>query len=90
MTQAHIEHPPSPTQQSERWSQLPGCSLGLALSNLAAEYKAPLVLITSDQSVSRSLQTTIESAAPDLPIYRLPDWETLPYDHLYSYYGDGY
>ncbi len=59
------------------------------IAKLAAQYAAqhgahqkPLFILTASAQDAERLQHEIAFFAPTLGIYRLPDWETLPYDQF--------
>ncbi|MDX2164021.1 MAG: transcription-repair coupling factor [Gammaproteobacteria bacterium] len=59
-----------------------GSQLSLHLSNLAEGLSSPLVVITPDSLMNQRLIEEIRFFNPDLPVFTLPDWETLPYDNF--------
>lgn len=66
------------------YSQLPGASASLAISQfIASEPHKPILLITSDSLHAARLVEELRffSATPER-IIAFPDWETLPYDHF--------
>jgi transcription-repair coupling factor (superfamily II helicase) len=54
----------------------------IANLNAASTQKAPLFIVTSNAQDAERLTTEIGWLAPQLRVHRLPDWETLPYDHF--------
>ena len=56
-------------------------SLLLARAVTAAS-GAPLLVLAADAADAERLATEIQWFAPALRVCRLPDWETLPYDHF--------
>jgi transcription-repair coupling factor (superfamily II helicase) len=48
----------------------------------ASTQKTPLFIVTSNAQDAERLTTEIGWLAPELRVHRLPDWETLPYDHF--------
>jgi transcription-repair coupling factor (superfamily II helicase) len=54
----------------------------IANSTAASTAKTPLFIITSNAQDTERLTTEIGWLAPQLRVHRLPDWETLPYDHF--------
>jgi len=64
-----------------RYTQLIGSSDALALAQYA-EKNSPLVVIAANALEAQRLVEEIPFFAPELRVYLLPDWETLPYDHF--------
>ncbi|VAW65899.1 Transcription-repair coupling factor [hydrothermal vent metagenome] len=63
------------------YGQLYGCSLSLALSELALKKSNPLAVITADVNQAQQLQHELAFfTSGRCSILELPDWETLPYD----------
>ncbi|MCA3041288.1 MAG: transcription-repair coupling factor, partial [Rhodocyclaceae bacterium] len=48
----------------------------------AARQTAPVMILAADASDAERLATEIAWFDPTLRVCRLPDWETLPYDHF--------
>ncbi|MEW9798629.1 transcription-repair coupling factor [Alteromonas sp. CYL-A6] len=69
-------------QDHQHWGQLRGSSQALAISQAAAQYKGPVVLVTADTPSALRLEKEIAffcaADHPDITLF--PDWETLPYD----------
>jgi transcription-repair coupling factor (superfamily II helicase) len=62
-----------------------GSSDALSLARVAADLavqKRALVVLASDAADAERLQAEIAWFAPQLRVCRLPDWETLAYDHF--------
>lgn len=78
--------PPAPLQAGDRliWEQLHGCSLALAISQLARQNNKLVVVVTPDQHQANQLEDGIRffNSEQHHPILSLADWETLPYDHF--------
>lgn len=85
MPHTHIFHPSlaqSPGSQLS-WQQLPGASLGLALSLAIEQSEQPLLIIAPDSlTVSHLIDEIRFFSKNDDLIHSLPGWETLPYDHF--------
>ncbi|WP_018937613.1 MULTISPECIES: transcription-repair coupling factor [unclassified Thioalkalivibrio] len=66
----------------EVWSGLNASAATLALSRNAGEFARPLLVITESNEAADRWQEEWEFFAGDhdLPLLRLPDWETLPFD----------
>jgi len=65
--------------QCQTWGSLYGSSVGLVISQAAEQ--APMIAITPDSLSAQRLVEDIQFyAETDLPVFSLPDWETLPYD----------
>ncbi|MCG8414752.1 MAG: transcription-repair coupling factor, partial [Pseudomonadales bacterium] len=73
---------PADSYETVYWSDVHGSAASLALTHAAAEAAGPLLLIcTSNEEVERYLrELKYFSTTEDLPVFGLPDWETLPYD----------
>lgn len=54
----------------------------VANSSASAAQKIPLFIVTSNAQDAERLTSEIAWLAPQLRVHRLPDWETLPYDHF--------
>ena len=82
----NILNPPLPTEKDTRvsWGELSGDSKSLALSLLAEKTQEPILIITPDVHSVNTLYAALKffSKEPGYPIFRFPDWETLPYDHF--------
>jgi transcription-repair coupling factor (superfamily II helicase) len=75
--------PPAFPEPGERqgWRGLHGSSEALAVATSASKHDSLTVVVTEDTvSATRWLAQLRFFARPDLPVLRLPDWETLPYD----------
>lgn len=82
---ANIYSPPVKTQyRIHYWTGLQGSSTALALLHLANSQSAPvLVAVPSAQQASElfyELRFFNQSQQQPLPVWRFPEWETLPYD----------
>ncbi|MGB5397329.1 MAG: DEAD/DEAH box helicase, partial [Gammaproteobacteria bacterium] len=68
--------------QSDRWCQLYGSALALAIVEQAQRYAAgPVAVIVEDIAHADRLESEIRFYSDEqATIYHLPDWETLPYD----------
>ena len=64
-----------------RYTHLVGSSDALALAQYAAK-NSPLVVIAANALEAQRLVEEIPFFGPQLRVYLLPDWETLPYDHF--------
>ncbi len=76
--------PPLPrgSEQELRWTQLYGCSASLAVSQAAIAHYGVTVFVTTDPASADQIEQEIGFFAPELSVIRLPEWETLPYDHF--------
>ncbi|MBL8511791.1 MAG: transcription-repair coupling factor, partial [Betaproteobacteria bacterium] len=63
-------------------TQLPGSADAYFLARLPAAHQRPLFIITANAQDAERLTQEIAWFAPTLRVHRLPDWETLPYDHF--------
>jgi transcription-repair coupling factor (superfamily II helicase) len=76
---------PEPRRGSEpaRWHQLTGSLSSLAVAEAAARDTRPwLVVENGAQALEQRLAELRFYAGAELPIWQLPDWEMLPYDHF--------
>ncbi|MBI4006454.1 MAG: transcription-repair coupling factor, partial [Gammaproteobacteria bacterium] len=85
-------HPELPGKSGERryWGRLYGSSKALAISRVASEIEAPIIVITTDSlSAGRLLEELkfYSDGHSTVKLLAFPDWETLPYD-LFSPYQD--
>lgn len=65
------------------WGGFIGCSSSLAISNVAASTRRPLIVITPNIHFADRLQQEINFfSSNQIPVAIFPDWETLPYDHF--------
>ncbi len=71
---------PAPGQRTAA-GPFAGSSDALALADLAARAR-PLLVVTESAWHAQRLLEEIRYFAPQLRVYQLPDWETLPYDHF--------
>jgi len=86
-----IFNPPLPqdAQTASHWQQPFGCATSLALAHAAANSEGPLLLICQDnesvEQFKRELRyfcSKLPNRQEALPVFSLPDWETLPYDNF--------
>ncbi|WP_242469581.1 transcription-repair coupling factor [Rhabdochromatium marinum] len=85
-------HPPLPATPSERllWGQLYGAAPALAIAAAARQAPGPLLVVVPDMTAANRLHAELPfflgtqdepgAQGADLPVWRFPDWETLPYD----------
>jgi transcription-repair coupling factor (superfamily II helicase) len=59
-----------------------GSSDALLTARAAIELKTPMLILAADAADAERLATEINWFEPSLRVCRLPDWETLPYDHF--------
>jgi transcription-repair coupling factor (superfamily II helicase) len=79
-----INLPKTPGEQNS-WGETSGLGIAMAICAAAAKAPGPVLVITSDSlSAKRLLHelTFVNSPIEPLPLYLLPDWEILPYDHF--------
>ncbi|SEL10310.1 transcription-repair coupling factor (superfamily II helicase) [Atopomonas hussainii] len=79
--------PALPKQGKQVWSNLQGAALPLALAQSAEANHCFHLLLTNDSQQAEQIEQEVAFFAPELPVLRLPDWETLPYD-LFSPHQD--
>src|SRR3990167_179718 len=85
MQQIDIFHPalPKSADQPIHWSNLPGASMGLAISNAYITANRPMLIIAENSLMAAHLSDQIEFyLGRKEPLIEFPDWETLPYDHF--------
>lgn len=76
--------PALPNQQArQRWTNLRGCSLGLAIAEAMHEHRSAILVVCRDGLTAQQVEQDIQffSGNNDL-VMHFPDWETLPYDHF--------
>jgi len=73
---------PQAASSRQYWGNLPGSSLGLAISMAAQANNGITVVITPDTATAMRLEQELPVFLEDNdnPILHFPDWETLPYD----------
>ncbi len=65
------------------WDNLPGSSLAFAIHELASQQKKPWLVITPDILTAEQLIRELRFLSEQhYAVTRLPDWETLPFDHF--------
>ena len=67
------------------WGGIAGCAKSLGVCHAANAADAPIVLICeSNEKVEHFLRelTYFSEGFDHLPVFALPDWETLPYDNF--------
>ncbi len=67
---------------AQRWGQLYGSARGLAIAQTARRFDGLVVLVCASTREALTLEREIRFYLGDdtLPVFNLPDWETLPYD----------
>ncbi len=76
---------PSSPGDHRRWSSLPGSALSLALAGIASRHRGPVVVVTASTEEADAIRRELGFFCPQdgsLPLFALPDWETLPYDNF--------
>jgi len=66
---------------ADRLQSTAGSSDALLLARIA-DHSRPFFIITASAADAERLLAEIGWFAPHLKTHRLPDWETLPYDHF--------
>jgi len=88
---ATLFNPPLPSgnQQASHWQPAFGSATSLALAHAAANSDGPLLLVCQDnesaEQFKRELRyfcSKLPGRSEPLPVFSLPDWETLPYDNF--------
>jgi len=82
MTEARLLESPVPVPGTPlHWGELYGSALSLAVAELAAAARGPVLLVASSPRDAARLQTEVAFfAGTGLPVRSLPGYETLPYD----------
>ncbi|MDG2420462.1 MAG: transcription-repair coupling factor [Gammaproteobacteria bacterium] len=80
-----IHNPTLPANNSSicYWNNVSGCAATIAICNAASKVDAPiLMLCESNEVVERSIRELeyFAQGVENLPVFSLPNWETLPYD----------
>ena len=81
---------PEKDQIKTHWSRLYGSAKSLAIANMLARIKNPIVVITTDVLTAVNLVSELQYYVRNSEINKIryfPDWETLPYD-IFSPYQD--
>lgn len=76
---------PSTPGDHRRWAALPGSSLSLALAGIAARHRGPVIVVTANTEEADAIRRELGFFCPgpdSIPLFSLPDWETLPYDNF--------
>lgn len=68
--------------QSFEFAHVPFAAQALVLATLAREQKWPLVHVSMQDKDCAALGALIQFLAPEIPLYILPAWDTLPYDRV--------
>src|SRR5688500_2552060 len=76
-----LPDPNSSPATRRRLTRLAGSSDALAIARLAAEGR-PLAVISATALDAQRLVDEVRWFAPQLRVFLLPDWETLPYDNF--------
>lgn len=79
--------PSLPTKPGQRLAvgQLHGAALSWALCVAAQSASGVMLVVTPDAAAATQLEHELQFFNTDtqqLPVWRFPDWETLPYDHF--------
>ena len=82
-----ILHPSLPKNLSSitYWKNISGCAKSMAICHAASIADAPLILICeNNETVEQFVRelSYFSRTFESLPIFGLPDWETLPYDNF--------
>ena len=76
---------PKKLNDIQRWGNLSGCGVSLALSELVREYPGIVVAMVQDFATASKLEQEIKfflGEDAESAILHFPDWETLPYDNF--------
>ncbi len=87
MQKIDIFNPTLPHEAGDlrRWSGLQGSSLSLAVANIAKAHPGVVMLLTANTEEAELARRELSFYCPardNIPVYTLPDWETLPYDNF--------
>ncbi|NVJ66068.1 MAG: transcription-repair coupling factor [Gammaproteobacteria bacterium] len=74
------------SQYVNYWRGLSGSSRALAISQLALQQQAPLLVLVEDAHdlwlLEKEIQYFLKNQSNQIPVLVFPDWETLPYDNF--------
>ena len=74
---------PETIKQYRFWGQLHGSAAALAIVEQAQASKSLTLVVTNTTAEALQLETALQFyAGNNIPIFHIPDWETLPYDHF--------
>ncbi|MBK5967986.1 MULTISPECIES: transcription-repair coupling factor [Thiorhodovibrio] len=85
-------HLPQPPSERLLWGRLYGAAGALAIASAARQADGPLLVVVPDMAAANGLHAELpfflddkgddrgNEEAERLPVWRFPDWETLPYD----------
>ncbi|MGI9251612.1 MAG: transcription-repair coupling factor [Pseudohongiellaceae bacterium] len=80
---------PSEPQQAVYWARPFGAAGSLVIANAAARCDGPLLLITENNEMAEAFRRELSwfgrrgvTDDEGVPVFSLPDWETLPYDNF--------
>ena len=68
--------------QAAEFAHVPFAAQALVLTTLAREQKRPLVHVSVQDKDCAALAALCQFLAPEIPLYILPAWDTLPYDRV--------
>jgi transcription-repair coupling factor (superfamily II helicase) len=76
---------PKSSAETQTWGGISGLGVALTIISAANQAPGPVLVVTPDSlSAKRLLEELhfVNSPSAKLPLYLLPDWEILPYDHF--------
>ena len=76
---------PSDSYQTQYWSDAHGSARSLAIAEAAQQADGPIIVICENNESVEALRRELRyflTSAPELELFALPDWETLPYDNF--------
>lgn len=81
--QAIILPRPQKATKQQNWLQLYGSAPALAIAEYALSIDSLTLAVTQSTADALRLETELQFyAGGRLPVFHIPDWETLPYDHF--------
>ena len=80
-----IQNPTIPADPFQNcfWQGEFGCASSLAICNAAADADGPILLLCENNEIVEQSIRELKyfcASKEELPVFSLPDWETLPYD----------
>lgn len=83
-TLLQFDLPKTPAEQ-QHWGEISGLGIALAIMGATDKAPGPVLVVTPDSLSAKQLLNELNflnNSDKNVPIYLLPDWEILPYDHF--------
>jgi transcription-repair coupling factor (superfamily II helicase) len=77
-----INHCPVQANDHKHLGSITGSSQALAIAQFQQTFDGLTVFVTHNNAQALNLADDIQFFAGDVPVFALPDWETLPYDQF--------